>query len=310
MLKTDKIAILMATYNGERFVSEQIESLLKQTYQDWELFIHDDGSEDNTVNIITQLAKEYPTKIHVVEGKETGGAKYNFFYLMHQVDAPYIMFCDQDDIWLETKIEKTYLKMRETESGCGIERPILVFTDLEVVDSKLRVLAERMSKSQKLNPRKIRFKDCLIQNVITGCTTMLNRACLEKSLAEVDFKNIIMHDWWCALVAAYYGKIAFVDEPLILYRQHGNNSVGAKPLSDPRYVLKRMTKQKDIKSTLELTRKQSGEFARAYCLDKDSLAFQYSNLATKPKLSRQLFYGKNHVWKSGLIRNIGLLMWG
>ena len=289
MYHTDSIAILMATFNGEKYIREQIESILHQSNQDWELFIHDDGSTDQTVEIIRQYEEANPNKIHVVEGSAAGGAKKNFIYLMKNVSAPYIMFSDQDDVWLDEKIEKTYDTIRQTEKRTGKEKPVLAFTDLKVVDQELNTVAERMSKSQQLNPRRTTFKESLIQNVVTGCTLMINRSCAEKSLAGFDMDKIIMHDWWLALVASYFGKITYVDEPLILYRQHGDNSVGTIPITEFNYIKRKMTKGNVIKHTLELTRIQAQEFSKTYKLKENSLCSKYSRLGSKNKIERMLF---------------------
>lgn len=310
MYSTDNIAILMATYNGEKFVSEQIESLLNQTYQGWDLYIHDDGSKDHTMEIVEQYVQRYPSKIHVIPGEGTGGAKNNFFFLMQKIQAPYVMFCDQDDVWLDKKIEKTYQAMIAAEAENGRAEPVLVFTDLTVADQRLNVIANRMSRFQRLDPAKTQLKDCLIQNVITGCTVMINKACLEKSLAEIDAVNIIMYDWWCGLVAAYFGVITFIDEALVLYRQHEDNTLGAVPVTDPHYIVNKMWKGREIINTLELTRKQAGEFAAAYRLGEDELVTRYSRLGEMNKIGRQRFYMKNRIWKSGFVRNLGLVVWG
>ena len=108
MHSTDKIAILMATYNGEKYICQQIDSILSQTCKDWELYIHDDGSTDHTIAAVESYVEKYPDKVHLIDGKSTGGAKYNFFYLFSKVEASYYMTCDQDDVWLEKKIELTY----------------------------------------------------------------------------------------------------------------------------------------------------------------------------------------------------------
>ena len=310
MYHTDSIAILMATYNGEKYIREQLESILHQSNQEWELFIHDDGSADRTVEIISKYAEANPQRIHVVEGEASGGAKKNFFYLMKNVSAPYVMFSDQDDVWLKEKIEKTYEAIRRTEKRTGKDKPVLAFTDLKVVDQELNTVAERMSKSQQLNPRRTTFKESLIQNIVTGCTIMINRACAEKSLAVFDMDKIIMHDWWLALVASCFGEIVCVDEPLILYRQHGDNSVGTIPITEFNYIKRKMTKGDVIRHTLELTRIQAREFSKTYGLKENSLCSEYSRLGNKNKIERMLFYIKKHMWKSGLVRNLGLIIWG
>lgn len=310
MYETDHIAILMATYNGSQYVEAQIQSLLRQSYTDWELYIHDDGSKDNTMSIIKSYEAAYPDRIHYIEGPGTGGAKNNFFYLMNQVDAPYVMFCDQDDVWLENKIERSFQSMKKEERRCGLDVPVLVFTDLKVVDRNLNVLSESMNRYQKLNPKKIEFKDLLIQNVVTGCTMMVNRACIDKANAFCDSKPIIMHDWWLALVAAHFGKIAYIDEALILYRQHGDNTVGAKSITDLSYIRNKIISYTQILDSLQQTRGQAKLFSSTYKQESTSLSSLYAQLGEENKLQRLCFYMRNGVWKSSLIRNIGVLIWG
>ncbi|CAM4017028.1 glycosyltransferase family 2 protein [Arcobacter cloacae] len=226
------IYILLATYNGEKYLRDQLDSLLKQTYQNWVLWIHDDNSNDNTVNIIREYERKYPSKIEFLDDDiSTGGAKENFSYLIQKIDNnfDYVMFCDQDDIWLDDKIKKTLLKMEEVDRNFQ-KSPIVIFTDLIVVDQNLKILAESMWKYQKVKPifsqDIYRLATC---NVITGCTMMLNKL----AIREYNFsKNALMHDWSIALqVLKIGGKIAYVNEGLILYRQHSFNVCGAKNIT-------------------------------------------------------------------------------
>ena len=309
MYETDKIAVLMASYNGERFIGEQIDSLLTQSCTEWELLIHDDGSQDRTQQIIDVYARNNPTRIHVVPGLPCGGAKNNFFFLMKQVRAPYIMFCDQDDIWKREKIEKTISRMKEMEEQNGPETPILVFTDLSVVDGELNPIADRLSVYQKLFPDRTQLENLMIQNVISGCTMMINRPLADLAVKPENADNIIMHDWWCALVAASFGRISFVNLPLMLYRQHENNTLGAKKLESAHYILERLQNQREIKLSLVATQKQIALFAETYGLS-DPVLKEYGKLYKRNKLQRLFFYRKHHIRKCGWKRNLGLLIWG
>ncbi len=334
MYQTDDVAILMATYNGEPYISEQIDSILAQTFDAWKLYIHDDGSNDRTVDIIREYAVKYPEKIVVVQGAKTGGAKNNFFYLFSQVEAPYYMCADQDDVWLPEKIKLTrqaMLRMEERETGstdsvndCCRKKPYLVFTDLTVVDGQLQVLAEKMSTYQGLDCQNVSFNRVLIQNVVTGCTMMINRSLRDELMKLNDYRDVLMHDWWAALVAAAFGKMTFVSEPTIFYRQHGKNSVGAQNANKVGYMAKRMMQGSSIKESLEKTRKQAGLFASVYeqiCegvmkntvsgqLPAVVLAREYAAIGTQPKLKRWKFYKEHNIKKSTLAKNAGLWIWG
>lgn len=304
-----KIAILLATYNGENYIQEQLDSLLDQSYQDFRIYIHDDESNDMTVDVLMKYKKMFPEKIEILEGKSTGGPKNNFLYLLDNVDAEYYMFCDQDDFWKKDKVKKTYDKMIENEEK-NISKPILVFSDLEVVNEELECISLSMNKSQNLKPNKIFINDLLCQNVITGCTVMINYNLRNLSLKLKERKNIIMHDWWISLVAAKYGIIAYCDEQLILYRQHSKNSVGAKKLHSFKYLKNRLLNSKETRDSINKTRIQAEEFCNTFGIDDNYLIYHYSKLANVNKFRRISFYIKNKIWKSGLIRNLGFIIYG
>lgn len=309
MYKTDKIAILLATYNGGEYVSEQIESILEQTCEDWVLYIHDDGSKDNTVEIVKAYEQKYPEKIVVLDGPSTGGAKTNFLYLFREVEAPFYMCCDQDDVWLSDKIALTKKEMDNLVRG-DENKPCLVFTELCVVDGNLQVIAEKMSEYQGLDCKKVNFNRALIQNVVTGCTMMVNRVLRDELSKIEDFDGVLMHDWWATLVATRFGKVAYLETATILYRQHGNNGVGATNAASFAYKLKRMLQGEDIKKSLENTRIQAGAFADLYQEAESSLVSEYAKLAEKSKLKRLAFYKKHDVKKSTRAKNMGLMVWG
>lgn len=308
MHSTDKIAILMATYNGEKYICQQIDSILSQTCKDWELYIHDDGSTDNTIAVVESYVEKYPDKIHLIDGKSTGGAKYNFFYLFSQVEAPYYMTCDQDDVWLDKKIELTYDRMLTIENKADV--PCLVYTELRVVDSELNTIADTMSGYQRLDCHKRTINQFILQNSVTGCTMMVNRALRDKMLRITDIDNTIMHDWWAALVAAQFGKTAFIDEPTILYRQHGDNSLGALGINKLSYIVRRVWQKKQIQESMRLGRLQAREFAKTYNLPADSLAVRYAALEGKSRCERQRFYKENDMYKTGTMRRLGQAVWG
>lgn len=308
--RTDCVAILLATYNGERFLSQQLDSIIKQSCTNWELFIHDDGSSDLTCEIIKEYVSDYPNQIHLVEWAPQGGAKSNFLFLMSQVDAPYYMFCDQDDVWNQDKIECSLYAIRTLESDNGTDIPLLAFSDSTVVDSDLNIIHNSFLSYQGLNADRLRFSELIVQNVVSGNASIFNRSLLEYALKYTSEESIIMHDHWCALIAAYYGKIAFIEESTLLYRQHDSNTLGAIPNIGLRHIISRLKKKDDITSSILATRTQADEFAKSFELDSDSLPARYATIGELNKWRRCRFYLKYHFRKSRLPQNIGFYLFG
>lgn len=219
------VQILLATFNGENFLDEQLASLFAQTQQDFEILAADDGSTDGTVALLDRWAQRHSGRLHLLFTDRVGGPVRNFMRLVAESKARYAMFCDQDDVWMAEKLSTQLAVMQEMEARCpGL--PLLIHTDLRVVDAELRVLAESFVASQHLDPVNNRLRDLLFQNTVTGCTAMLNAA-LVKQVVAAEVSDVVMHDWWCALVACAFGRIHYVNTPTVLYRQHGENTVGA-----------------------------------------------------------------------------------
>jgi len=237
-----KIDILLATYNGEKYIADQIRSILEQTCTDWRIISRDDGSSDNTVNILRSYADSYKEKFLLIESeKQNLGPCQNFSHLLNFSDAEYIMFCDQDDIWMPDKIQITIDKMRDLEKKYP-DHPILVHTDLNIVDENLKLISNSMWEYQDLD---IRFEKELykiaVHNIVTGCTVMINR---KAKLCSIPIpKEAVMHDWWIAINVCKYGIISHISQSSILYRQHSDNRLGAiekNKKRNPRFYLMRV----------------------------------------------------------------------
>ena len=233
------IDILLATYNGEEYISQQLDSLLNQTYKDIRILIHDDCSKDNTVTIVKEYSKKYSDKIILIQDQiHCGSAQKNFMHLAKFSTAEYVMFCDQDDFWLPEKVEKTFNEMKRVEAQSKKDIPILVFCDYKAVDSNLQNLNFNESHNQ-IAEYKLSFSNLLVQNYVTGCTMMINKVLCEM-MGDYD-SRILMHDWWLALLASSCGQISHLSEPLILYRQHGDNTVGAVDVKSMKYRWNKFT---------------------------------------------------------------------
>jgi glycosyltransferase involved in cell wall biosynthesis len=302
------IEILLSTYNGEKYIETLLESLLLQTYNNWRLLVRDDGSIDNTVSIVKRYLEKYPDKIMFYEDNSFNlGPSQSFSTLLGYSKADYIMFCDQDDVWLPEKISVTFNKMIELESKSG-DLPCLIHTDLYVVNQNLQVVSNSFWKYQKLNPKMNKFRDILIQNNVTGCTVMLNRRLKELSLPIP--KDAIMHDWWLALVAAAFGWIDYVSSPTIYYRQHFSNSVGAKKYSFVKLINK-FLECEDKPKVFEPTIRQSEKFLIYYKskigLVELNFILNFITILEQKKLTRVFRLFKYKYKKYGFLRNIGFL---
>lgn len=307
MYYTDQIAILLASYNGERYIREQLNSLFQQTNQNWHLYIHDDGSKDQTLSIIEEYQVRYPERITILEGPATGSSRDNFFYLLSQVNAPYYFFCDQDDVWLPQKIQKTYERMIEIEDK---DLPCLVFTDLKVVDESLNTIAEKMEDYQKLNYKDLSFKQLMVQAAVTGCTVVINQKLRMEMLRNNDHENIIMHDWWASMIAAKFGKITCLNEPLILYRQHSENNVGAKNYTFFEISKKVITNRIQIRNSIVMTMKQAQKFADTFSSSPNETECYFASLISLRKDQRMVICFKNKIHKTPLSRDIGFYLLG
>lgn len=223
------VDIVLPVYNGEKYIREQIESIIGQTYPYWRLLIRDDGSSDNTVAIIKEYGLKYIDKIHVIEDdKRNLGVTNNSFEICKYIQSDYIMFCDQDDVWLENKVELLLKYMIRAEQKYGI-MPLLVHSDAVVVDKDLKVINRSFTELAGFNRNMSNLSNLLQFNIIQGSTSIFNRELLIKLRRLSNCENVskkTYHDWWCALVASAFGKIIFCNKQLMLYRQHGKNLVG------------------------------------------------------------------------------------
>lgn len=314
------ITIIMAVYNGQEYIREQLESLKDQTYTEWRLVIRDDRSSDKTAEIVKKFSDEVEQEvIFKVNEKPSGSAKNNFALLINDAkESDYVMFCDQDDIWKKDKIEITFNKMKQAEERYGRDFPLLVHGDVEVIDENGNINADSMFEMSHINADS-KLPKILIQNHVTGCTMMCNKKLIAGISEYASSEYIIMHDYLAALYASVFGKIEVIRKPLLSYRQHSGNSVGAKNNNNPVYLLKRLANgRKSYKEAMETSRNQVKFFveiyreelaAEKYCKEYELMS-GYASLGSRAKLYRIMFYKKNHIWKNGTIRKIMQVIWG
>lgn len=223
----EQIDVLLATYNGEKYLKEQLDSILNQTYQNIQLIISDDCSKDDTRNILKEY-EEKDSRVKVYYQNENIGCIKNFEFLLKQVKNKIYMLSDQDDVWMPEKIEKIYEQLEN-------EKADLIFGDLEVVDSNLETIYPSFNDFMKLS-RKIKrhintYELNYLYNCVTGCTIMSRKKWIDKILPLPVNSKYVLHDHWIGLMISLKGRLAYLPEKHIKYRQHEDNEVGTDKIS-------------------------------------------------------------------------------
>lgn len=311
-MNENNIDILLAIYNGERYVCEQIASIFNQSYKKWQLIVRDDGSKDKSEIIIKEYAKKYPERVqHIIDVPNNLGAYQNFAKLLEHSDADYVMFSDQDDVWLPDKVEKSITLMKEMEKQYSRSMPLLVHTDLQVAQEDLTIVSKSFWEYQNVEPQKsLVLNRLLVRSVIRGCTVMINRSLA--NLAQSIPNDAIMHDHWISLIAAAFGKIGFIREPTMIYRLHEKNYSGGKPWS-ARYIFDKIFTEagrSDLRDYLSKTQRQAAAFARLFekKLSRDSynMINAYATLGDRGFLWKRWAIVKYGFLNVGIVRNIGM----
>ncbi len=308
-----RVDVVMATYNGEKYVSEQVNSVLQNQDCDVYLHIFDDGSTDETIVILNKLKQIYPRHITIHQNEHNLGPTKNFLFGIREVmeqnqDAQYFMSCDQDDVWNHDKIAKTLKRMKQMENRFGLDRPLLVFTDVSVTDDKLNEIAPSFYKSQRLQVQKTDLAHLLMENKCIGCTVMINRS-FEPYLREIP-NHARFHDWWLALIASTFGNISFLPRQTMKYRQHAKNVVGGASFKD--YFVNRVKAAKIQRRSLLDNKKQAEEFHHIFedvlSIHKKCVVEKFIHVYQKNWFQQRYILLKNGYLKSGWIRNVGLLL--
>lgn len=311
------VDVLLATYNGGQFLAAQIESVLRQkTEARLRILIGDDGSSDETLQIIANFCATYPDQVFFL-GKGPGrGAAANFARLLEASTADYIFLCDQDDVWDVDKVALALRQMRAAELEYGGASPLLVFSDLRVVDRNLKLLANSFWAYQNIDGRAVSLISLAMQNVVTGCTCLLNRSLVCRALPLPD--TALMHDHWLALVAAATGRLLVLPRATVSYRQHGGNEVGARAWSF-RYILHRAVQLVDRRHAAEalmLGHAQLRSLAERYGCDLEACRAEeleaYLSLPGLSPFARVRLVCRSGWFRQSTIRTIGwfwLLLW-
>lgn len=312
-MNNPKIEILLAVYNGETYLPALLDSLAGQTYRDFRLIVSDNKSTDSSVAIIEAYSARFAHDILILPPPpKTVSAHLNFARVSEVGSAPYLMFADCDDVWHSNKVERTLASMQDAEARYGAACPILVHSDLVVVDRELRRLHPSFWGYQHVNPLRTGLNQLLLQNCVTGCAAMLNRPLFEMGRPIPEEAHL--HDHWYALIASAFGHIEAIEEPLIEYRQHGGNVTGAKSWGVS-YVIERALRalSKDgargsLQYNMERSKAFLARFGDQLSQSQRDMVEAFSDLLETNALSRRRQLLRYGFWKFGLVRNIGLFL--
>ncbi len=267
-----KITVLMAAYEGEKYIEQQLDSILAQTVPDLQIMVSDDGSRDSTREILEKYERWYPEQVvlrhRIKEGafqdrsKKVPPMAMNFFWLLSQAEGDYILFSDQDDVWENHKTRTLLRRIKALEHKYGKEHPILVHSDMEVTDERLNVISHSFFQYQRCSPERTAFSEVLAENPVTGGAVMINQALA--GLVDRVPGSCFMHDWWIALAASCFGTISCVREPLYQYRQHTDNVLGASRTGSLEDMRKRLRRKSAVEDNYRRMFAQAAAFGSMY----------------------------------------------
>jgi hypothetical protein len=300
------VDVLLGTYNGGAYLAEQLASLERQTFRGWRLIARDDGSSDDTRAILGAFRARHGASVQLIEDADARlGPVRNYGRLLERSKAEFGMFCDQDDVWRPGKIATLLALARAQEER---DEPLLVHSDLAIVDRELRPIAPSLWRYQYIRPERCQWPQLLVHNVVTGCAALFNAPLRQAALPISG--DAVMHDWWLALVAAMTCRIRWTDEPTGEYRQHGRNDTGAKRWSAAHIgrQLVRFADRREFRRRIFDYQRQAAALAemaspRVSAATRAGLR-QFAVIDTMPYPQRVRFLLRHGVGKPGLLRNL------
>ncbi|MGC1373944.1 MAG: glycosyltransferase family 2 protein [Candidatus Sulfotelmatobacter sp.] len=305
-----EIEVLMATWNGARYVEGQLDSLFSQTTQNFRLVVRDDGSSDSTLCIVERYKARYPDRVAIRKNPSRQGPCRTFSLLAEESVAPYVAFCDQDDVWRPDKLELSVSAIKAIEAERGAETPVLAFSDMEIVDDGSQVIAPSLWRLGHINPDRATLGAMLVQNLVTGCTVLANRSLILKGSPIPE--GAVMHDTWLGLTAVVFGVVHPLRETTVQYRQHGGNAIGAGRGWRSGSLLKRLRHDQAFKDRIEASRRQAQVFTSRYGNEltkqqNDTLAI-WSHSRNLPVLLRHWTLHRNGLRGTTFFNHLGFLV--
>lgn len=313
-MNSPSIDIVLASCNGASYIRTQIQSIqacARYAELVHKLIVVDDASEDSTLQILREMALADARIVVIANSGVRRGVMLNFAFGLLRTTAPYIALSDQDDVWNSAKLDKLFCALRQTESVYGETTPMLGFSDLAVVDAELNVMDPSFWHHQALQPRWAQhFRQLLCQNIAPGCSMILNRPLLQKALPFPS--EAAMHDWWLLLIAKAFGQVFYIEEALLLYRQHGANQVGAQRFRNLCQLGVKGVAQR-ARINLSAVSAQARAFYATFGIDNLSSAdattlLALKDLPSKPLRTRLWLVLNGTIRKNNGLRNLALFI--
>lgn len=305
-----KAVICLAVYNGEAYLEELLDSLVAQTVQA-DIVVQDDHSSDRSVDILKSYAAKF-SFIHILKREENSGSpSASFSKLLETVvesnQYQYYFLADQDDVWSLDKVELLQKRIIDLE----IEQPtipILIHSDLEVVDHELKLIAKSFFSYQGLNPFQSDLSRVLVENPVTGCAMAVNHRLAVTALPISD--SAIMHDWWFSLVAYAVGaRVETVNECLVKYRQHSRNTLGAKKMGFSEFLkFARISENRNLNRYYSQAQAVLLSQKNVISAEKRDFLAAFIKTQTLGPIARFRFFLKFQIYKTSFIKNLGLLL--
>lgn len=296
------IDILLSVYGKAEFLGDFLQSLKRQDFQKYHLLYRFDSEADPQAEKILQ---EFPRSIEL-PGRKHLGVVRSYQTLLNASSADYLMFADQDDIWHPDKISKSVAAIEKLEENLENPVPLLLHTDLRVIDRNGVLISPSLWKFQVLNPQKNQLQDLMIQNNVTGCSMILNRTLANIAASFPD--AAICHDWYLAMTAAAFGKVAYLNQATIDYRQHSNNVYGAVPRKN---FMTKLQNRRQLHKRIELTQKQAqaflGQFQTELDPDQIKILHIWGNTLSQMSYCKRIFTAlRYHFQKNDRMRTLGM----
>ena len=308
------VQVLLACYHGGPYLSRQLATLRGQDDPCFSVLMQDDGSSDDTASLLREVAGE-DGRFHLAgENGRHLGAVGNFWSLLRQSDGELIALCDQDDEWAPSRLSRCREALERAEALYGADTPLLVHSDCRLIDGDGALLAESFFRRQGWDPDATTLPRLLVQNNVTGCTLMMNAPLRRQALQHGDPGRMYMHDWFLALTAAAFGRIVFIPEPLVSYRQHGSNVMGASAAGQVRRGVRALSQWEKGKARIALTYDHTRAFREACGDALPDVARRCIDgyLATQPmgKLRRVLAVRRGGYTMQSPVTRAGQLLFG